>query len=75
LHISFVDAFRNFSGKFKEIFKNNKDIKIIMIKGLEKNKCVFLDEILNRKKLLSDKEASRLIEATNNLRKGKGFRT
>lgn len=46
----------------------------VMIKEFEKNKGTLWNEILNGKKLLSDKEANELIKATSNLRKERGFR-
>ena len=46
----------------------------IVIKEFKKNKYTFWDEMLNGKRLLSDKEAGGLAESASNLRKERGFR-
>ena len=46
----------------------------IMIKEFEKNNKDFWNEILNGKKLMSDKEAGEMKTITMRLRKERGFR-
>lgn len=57
--------------------KNNMKMSSLLkvvIKEFEKNKHTFWDDVLNGKKLLSDKEAEGLSESANKLRKERGFR-
>ena len=57
--------------------RNNVKMSVllkIMIKEFEKNNRTFWNEILNEKKLMSDKEAEEMMMITTNIRKEKGFR-